>query len=120
MEPLRVKIGGQEYQLQSDGDEEEILRLVEYVNTKLRGTEDPKKGHSEKKMAILAALSIAEDYFHVLRERDELRAKVRSQTEALIRHIDSAMDGSPAGSMAEAGAEDPGAAGGRDPEWKVE
>jgi cell division protein ZapA (FtsZ GTPase activity inhibitor) len=120
MEPLRVKIGGQEYHLQSEGDEEEILRLVEYVNTKLREMEDPKKGHSEKKMAILAALSIAEDYFQVLRERDELRAKVRSQSEALIRHIDSAMDGCPAGGGAETRPEHPGLAGGRGPEWMVE
>ncbi len=92
MDPLKVRIGDHEYLLQSDGNEEDILRLAEYVNTKLKEAEDPNKGLSEKKTAILAALSIAGDYFQALRERDELRAKVRSETEALIQHIDAAMD----------------------------
>ncbi|MEW6668247.1 MAG: cell division protein ZapA [Thermodesulfobacteriota bacterium] len=103
MDPLRVRIGDQEYLLQSDGNEEEILRLAGYVNAKLREAEDPKKGLSEKKRAILAALSIAGDYFQVLRERDELRARLRSETEALIRQIDAAMDESHAAAREEGG-----------------
>ncbi|MBN1102684.1 MAG: cell division protein ZapA [Deltaproteobacteria bacterium] len=107
MEPLRVTIGDHEYLLKSDGDEEEILRLAEYVNTKLREADDPEKRLTEKKTAILAALSIAGDYFKVIKERDELRSTVRIQTEALIRHIDSAMDESLAAVGRRAGNADP-------------
>jgi cell division protein ZapA (FtsZ GTPase activity inhibitor) len=120
MEPLKVTIGDHEYLLQSDGDEEELLRLAEYVNTKLREADGPQRGLTEKKTAILAALSIAGDYFQVLRERDGLRAKVRSQTEALIRHIESAMDESRAVVRAESSQNDPAMAGGSDPKWIVE
>lgn len=120
MEPLRVRVGDHEYILQSDGNEEDILQLAEYVNGKLKDAEDLKKGLSEKKMAILAALSIAGDYFRALRERDELRAKVRSQTEALIQHIDSAMDESRAMARVEGRQHDPAVAEGTDPKWIVE
>ena len=120
MEPVRVRIGGHEYLLQSDGNEEDILRLADFVNTKLKDAEDPEKGLSEKKTAILAALSIAGDYFQVLRERDELRAKVRSETEALIQHIDAAMDNSHGTVREESRPYDPAVAGEADPKWIVE
>lgn len=120
MEPLRVMIGDHEYLLQSDGNEEEILRLAEYVNTKLREAEDPKRELTEKKTTILAALSIAGDYFQALRERDELRTKIRSQTEVLIRHIDAAMDKSHVTVGEESRPCDPAMAGGAHPKWIVE
>jgi cell division protein ZapA (FtsZ GTPase activity inhibitor) len=49
------------------------------------------EGLSEKKTAILAALNIASEYFLLLRERDDLLARLRQRTELLIHNIDSVM-----------------------------
>jgi cell division protein ZapA len=91
MEPIRVRIRNHEYLIQSDEDGDQILKIADYVNHKLREVEQDTEGLSEKKTAILAALNIAGDYFRVLKERDELLAKIRERTQAMIFHIDSAM-----------------------------
>jgi cell division protein ZapA len=91
MQPVKIRIQNQDYLLQGDGSEESILRLAQYVNDKLKEVEENTEGLSEKKTAILAALNIANEYFQVVRERDELLSKIRERTQALIHNIDSAM-----------------------------
>ncbi|RJR35557.1 MAG: cell division protein ZapA [Desulfobacteraceae bacterium] len=84
---VKLRIRDQEYMVKSDGSEEEILRIADYVNAKIQ--EASSEGLSEKKTAVLAALHIASDYFQALKEKDEAFARNRRQTEALIDHIDS-------------------------------
>jgi len=84
---VKLRIRDQEYMVKSDGSEEEILRIAEYVNAKIE--EASTEGLSEKKTAVLAALHIASDYFQALKEKEEAFARKRKQTEALINHIDS-------------------------------
>lgn len=92
MEPVRVRIRDHEYLIKSDGNQEEVLRIADYVNTKLMEVENSTEGLSERKTAVLVALQIASDYFHALKERDDTLARMRRQTEALIHQIDSVMD----------------------------
>jgi cell division protein ZapA len=91
MEPIRVSIRNHDYFIRGDEDGDQVLKIAEYVNHKLREVEQDTEGLSEKKTAILAALNIASDYFQVVKERDELLAKIRERTQALILNIDSAM-----------------------------
>ena len=91
MEPVRVKIHDQEYLVRSEEDEDKASKIADYLNSKLEEIENHSEGLSEKKTIILAALNIASDYLHMVRERDEILAKIRKRTEALIYHIDSAM-----------------------------
>jgi cell division protein ZapA (FtsZ GTPase activity inhibitor) len=91
MEPIRVRIRNHDYFISSDEDGDQVLKIAEYVNHKLREVEQNTEGLSEKKTAILAALNIASDYLQVVKERDELLAKIRERTQALIFNIDSAM-----------------------------
>jgi len=67
MKPVTLRIQGHEYSIRSDGDEEEILKIAEYVNTKIQEAESSGEGLTEKKTAVLAALNIASDYFQALR-----------------------------------------------------
>jgi cell division protein ZapA (FtsZ GTPase activity inhibitor) len=90
MEALKLRIRDHEFLVKSDGNEDEILRIAEYVNARIQ--EASGEGLSEKKTAVLAALHIASDYFQALKEKEEALARTRRQAEALIRHIDSVMD----------------------------
>ena len=92
MEPVRVRMRDHEYLVRSDGNEDQIFRIAEYVNDKMKEIEQETEGLTEKKTAILAALHIASEYFQIIKERDEMLAAIRKQTEALIEHINSAMD----------------------------
>ncbi len=90
-ESVKVRILDHEYYVRSEDDEEEIYRIAEYVSEKLREIQENTEGLSEKKTAILAALNIASEYFQLLKERNDLAAKLGQRTEALIHHIDSVM-----------------------------
>ena len=91
MEPVRVKIRDQEYLVRSEEGEDQAYKIADYLNSKLEEIENHSEGLSEKKTIILAALDIASDYLHAVRERDEILDRIRKRTEALICHIDSAM-----------------------------
>lgn len=91
MQPVKVKILDQEYLIKSEEDSEQVYKIAEYVNEKLREIKDNTEGLSEKKVAILAALTIASEYFQLLKERDDLSANIRQRTKTLIYTIDSVM-----------------------------
>ncbi len=92
MKQIKVKIYDQEYVIKSDESAEQLNRIADYVNDKLKEIEDNTEGLSEKKMAILVALNIASEYFLAIKERDELSVNIRQRTEALLNNIDSVME----------------------------
>jgi cell division protein ZapA len=91
MEPVKVRIRNAEYLVQSDDNEQQVQKVADYVNDKLRGIEESAEGLSEKRTAILAALDIAGDYFQILKEKESLLASLRQRTQSLIRSIDSVL-----------------------------
>ncbi len=73
---IRVEIYNQTYNIRSDGDNDYILSLAEYVDSKMREISSGTLTVDSLKVAILAALHIA-DEFHQLK-------KVHTQTDAQL------------------------------------
>jgi len=65
MEPVKVRIRNAEYLVQGEDNEQQVQRIADYVNDKLKEIEQSAEGLSEKRTAILAALDIAGDYFQL-------------------------------------------------------
>jgi cell division protein ZapA len=59
---VRVEIYNQTYSIRSDGDNEYILRLAEYVDGKMRDIASGTLTVDSLKVAILAALHIADEF----------------------------------------------------------
>jgi cell division protein ZapA len=59
---IRVEIYNQTYNIRSDGDNEYIMRLAEYVDGKMREISSGTLTVDSLKVAILAALHIADEY----------------------------------------------------------
>src|SRR4029077_18945281 len=59
---IRVEIYNQTYSIRSDGDNEYILDLAEYVDSKMREISSGTLTVDSLKVAILAALHIADEY----------------------------------------------------------
>jgi len=91
VQTYKVKILDQEYLIKSEEDEEQVHRVAEYVNEKLREIRDNAQELSERKMAILAAMNIASEFFQLLKERDDRSSDIRERTRTLIYQIDSMM-----------------------------
>jgi cell division protein ZapA len=88
--PIKIKIQDNEYLIRSKGnDTDNVYKIAEYVNEKLRETDEISKGMSEKRAAILTALNIASDYFRVVDERDRLLQEIQDKSQSLISAINS-------------------------------
>src|ERR671928_309176 len=59
---IRVEIYNQTYNIRSDGDTEYIIQLAEYVDSKMREISSGTLTVDSLKVAILAALHIADEY----------------------------------------------------------
>lgn len=86
--PVRVRILDQDYLVRSDGDEEEVRRIAQFVDDTFREIKESAEGLSERKTATLAAFHIASEYFQALRQREELVKEVQRRA----RHLNSQID----------------------------
>jgi len=62
---IRVEIYNQTYSIRSDGDNEYILGLAEYVDQKMREISSGTLTVDSLKVAILAALHIADEFYQL-------------------------------------------------------
>jgi len=84
---VEIEIFGQRYRIRVKGEEDEqyIGRLTAFVDQKMRDIADKSKSSDALKVAVLAALNIADDYFLSRKQLDQLN-EVLSRME---REIDS-------------------------------
>jgi cell division protein ZapA len=80
---LKVNIYGTEYPIKGEIDVEYIRRIAEYVDRKMREVDQTTAAKSSLKVAILAALNIADELF---REREEKTGLVQT-LEAKINQL---------------------------------
>jgi cell division protein ZapA len=67
-----VEINGQRYPIRSSLDPEYVARLAAYVDDKMRAAADAAPSTDSVRLAVLAALNIADELF---RYRDMIRAE---------------------------------------------
>ncbi|MCJ7586650.1 MAG: cell division protein ZapA [Candidatus Aminicenantes bacterium] len=71
---VEIEIYGQRYKIRVKGEEDEryIGQLTAYVDQKMHEIAVKSKSSDMLKVAVLAALNIADDYFLSQREKDQL------------------------------------------------
>ena len=88
---VKVTIYGQEYPIRGRGDLEYIKKVARYVDERMIQIEEQTSITSPSRLAILAALNIADELFSLQRERDQLlsdfEAKAREISEYLNREM---------------------------------
>ena len=89
--PIRVEIYDQVYNLRGV-DAEYILRLAEFVDTKMRSVAEQTSTVDSLRLAVLAALNIA-DEFHVLKKKYEgLAGEYRQRDGVLAGALDEVIE----------------------------
>jgi len=89
---VTIRIKDTEYAIRGSDDREQILKVAEYVDKKLREISEFKKELSEDKKAILTALDIAGDYFQLIKEKEVLLAEINNKSKRLIQSLDLALN----------------------------
>jgi cell division protein ZapA len=93
-EPSRVvsvEIHGQEYPIRSGLDPAYVAELAAYVDEKIRLAAVESPSGDTLKLAVLAALNIADEYFRVRDERRREHESVAERAQALERMLDLAL-----------------------------
>ena len=89
--PVKVEIYDQSYNLRGT-DAEYIYKLAQYVDEKMRSVAEKTSTIDSLRLAVLAALNIA-DEFHLLRKKyDTLAADYRQRTGALAGALDEVLE----------------------------
>jgi len=86
---IEIEIFGQKYKIRVKGEEDEkyISSLTSYVDQKMREVALKSKSVDSLKIAVLAALNIADEYFLSQKKMDQLN-EVMGQMESKIESLE--------------------------------
>jgi cell division protein ZapA len=87
---LTVEIYGQRYPVRTSLEESYVHELVEYVDAKMRAAADETPSGETVKIAVLAALNIADEYFRY-RRSESPEAPLLERTARIERLLDDTL-----------------------------
>src|SRR5207302_11505121 len=87
---VRVEIFDQAYNLRGS-DAEYILKLAEYVDSKMRAVAEQTHTVDSARLAVLAALNIADEYHLLRRKADGGSADSSKRTRQLLTALDEVL-----------------------------
>jgi cell division protein ZapA (FtsZ GTPase activity inhibitor) len=82
-------IMGRSVPLRSDGNDDYLREVVDYVNRKVEEVKTRSQGMTDINAAILAMLNIADDYFLALGKQRAVFEQIDARCNDLIDFIDS-------------------------------
>ena len=89
---INVEIHGQQYPIRTALDPAYVAELAEYVDGKMRAAARETTAGDTLKLAILAALNIADERRRAQHDEDERRERLSLRAEELERLLDSALE----------------------------
>jgi cell division protein ZapA len=89
--PVKVEIYGQTYAIRGDLDAAYVQKLAEYVDEKMHTIADATATIDTQKVAVLAALAIADELHSVQRDRGEREELLREQAERCLTLVERAL-----------------------------
>ena len=84
-----VTILNQKFVIKSEADEKYVNRVSDYVSEKMHDITAHSKSVTSLRVAILAALNIADDYFKLKGKSKERRSRAEEKIKDLIAIIDA-------------------------------
>ena len=86
-EPIEVEIFGQAYNVRGDGDPNYLLELARFVDTRMREVAAQVATVDPMKIAILAALNIADEFSRYRRQREDAAGIWIERTEEISERL---------------------------------
>lgn len=90
---VRVEIYDQAYNLRGT-DAEYIIRLAEFVDTKMRSVAEQTSTVDSLRLAVLAALNIADEYHLLKKKYEALAGEYRRRADMLAGALDEVLEDS--------------------------
>jgi cell division protein ZapA len=91
MGAVKVQIFGQIYTIRGDLDERYVQKLAAYVDEKMGAIADVTSTIDTQKVAVLAALAIADELHTIRKDRNEQEDLLREQAERCLTLVERAL-----------------------------
>ena len=88
---ISVEIQGQRYPIRSTLDQEYVARLATYVDEKMRAAADSAPTGDALRLAVLAALNVADELFRCRDANRDRDGRLAERTEELERLLDQVL-----------------------------
>jgi cell division protein ZapA len=89
--PVKVEILGQIYAIRGELDEKYVQELAAYVDEKMRAIADATATVDTQKVAVLAALAIADELHSLRKDRGDREELLREQAERCLTLVERAL-----------------------------
>lgn len=89
--PVKVQIFGQTYSIRGELEEAYVQELARYVDEKMQAIADVTKTVDTQKVAVLAALAIADELRGMQRDRGAHEELLREQAERCLTLVERAL-----------------------------
>jgi len=89
---VSVEIAGQRYPIRSALDPEYVNRLAVYVDDKMRAAADSAPTGDALRLAVLAALNIADELFTLRERQQEIDGPLRKRVEKCVALVEKALE----------------------------
>ena len=89
--PVKVQIFGQTYTISGELDEDYVLKLASFVDEKMRAVANATATVDTQKVAVLAALAIADELHSAQRDLGYREGVLREQAERCLVLVERAL-----------------------------
>ncbi|MGA3299345.1 MAG: cell division protein ZapA [Candidatus Acidiferrales bacterium] len=89
---MKIQIYDQSYNVNADGNEEYLHELAAYVDGKMRSIAESTHMVDSLKVAVLAALNIADEMFQTRKRQQEIEGPLRQRVENCVSMVEKALE----------------------------
>jgi cell division protein ZapA len=89
---VKIQIYDQSYNVNADGNEEYLHELAAYVDGKMRSIAESTHMVESLKVAVLAALNIADEMFQTRKRQQEIEGPLRQRVENCVSMVEKALE----------------------------
>ncbi len=89
---MKIEIYDQVYNVNADGNEDYLRELAAYVDGKMRSVADATHMVDSLKVAVLAALNIADETFAMRKRQMEMEGPLRKRVEKCVSMVEKALE----------------------------
>jgi cell division protein ZapA len=89
---VKIDIYDQSYNVNADQNEEYLKELAAYVDSKMRAVGEAARTVDSLKVAVLAALNIADELFTLRERQREIEGPIRQRVEKCVTLVEKALE----------------------------
>jgi cell division protein ZapA len=89
---VKIEIYDQSYNVNAEGNEEYFKELAAYVDNKMRSIAEATRMVDSLKVAVLAALNIADETFTLRQRQQEIDGPLRKRVEKCVAMVEKALE----------------------------